>query len=90
VLICPDCQAAHDWQADLDQCAQCGSRRLVRRLGEVECRACGFVATPDEAGDAGPGTGPATAPGLAEEVALALDRVLGRGAGDAMQLPARG
>ena len=81
VLVCPDCQVSHDWQADLDRCAQCGSTRLTRRLGEVECHDCGFVAPPDEAGEAGTDDGPSGAPGLAEEVALALERVLGRRAG---------
>lgn len=89
VLICPECQATHDWQADLDQCAHCGSTGLVRRLGEIECRACGFVASPDEAAEPDPGTDPAAAPGLAEEVALALDRVLGRGAGAGVRVPAQ-
>ena len=77
VLVCPRCQAAHDWTADLDHCGQCGSVRLVRRLGEVECRECGLLISPESA----PGS-PADdgqAPGLSEEVALALDRVLGRG-----------
>jgi hypothetical protein len=60
---------------------------LVRRLGEVECRDCGDVREPSA-----PSTGPisgvspaaspdadlAAAPGLAEEVELALARVLGR------------
>jgi hypothetical protein len=114
VLICPTCQGIHDWKADLDQCGQCGGVRLVRRLGEVECRDCGFVAAPEvgagaevghgaEVGDgakmaavpelAGVGAGRdddrpglpvmsgAEAPGLSEEVARALDRVLGRGPG---------
>jgi hypothetical protein len=102
VLVCPDCQRAPGLTADLDRCRKCGGVRLVRRLGEVECRGCGFVAPPEgaaaveltlpaeragaeragvaSAGDGGapeaPGGG--TAPGLAEEVALALDRVLGR------------
>jgi hypothetical protein len=121
VLICPTCQGMHDWKADLDPCGRCGSVRLVRRLGEVECRDCGHVVTPE--GGAGHGLraapavavpagvgvgagglaaitgagvgrdavmpGPssaevpvlsgAEAPGLSEEVARALDRVLGRG-----------
>ena len=127
VLICPTCQGMHDWKADLDQCSQCGSVRLVRRLGEVECRECGFVAAPEvatvpemaglpgaaagpDAAVSGPVAGPvavpvaprgvtaagvgrdgdmpglpvmsgAEAPGLSEEVARALDRVLGRGPG---------
>jgi hypothetical protein len=111
VLVCPGCQAAPGWTADLDRCPQCGSVRLVRRLGEVECRQCGHVVPPEEpagemealrggvslaaaggvawagqngvtvggVGGALPGTGPA--PGLAEEVALALERVLGRSGG---------
>jgi hypothetical protein len=119
VLICPTCQGIHDWKTDLDQCGRCGSVRLVRRLGEAECRDCGYVATPDlstvpeavavpggvavpgrvavgggMAGRGGvaavTGTGAgrddelpclsgAEAPGLSEEVARALERVLGRG-----------
>jgi len=116
VLICPTCQGVHDWKADLDECSRCGSVRLVRRLGEVECRACGFVVAP--AGGVAPARGVAApdavaapegvagagvgrdaevpglsgtevsglsglsggeAPGLSEEVARALERVLGRG-----------
>ncbi len=86
VLICPQCQASHDWAADMDRCAHCSGIHLLRRLGETECRDCGAVGAvhlpaprpgsglgPD-AGHAGPGT----APGLAEEVELALARVLGR------------
>jgi hypothetical protein len=88
--------------AELDRCPVCLSAHLVRRLGEVECRDCGYVRDPGSAsGDAGPVTGvPAGAaapaagspgageprpepdfgetPGLAEEVELALARVLGR------------
>ena len=55
VLICPQCQSGRDWASDLDRCPRCGSVRLVRRLGEVECRACGQVG---EAGES-PGGGPA-------------------------------
>ncbi len=46
VLICPGCQAAVDWTADLDRCAVCSSVHLVRRLGEAECRDCGSVGQP--------------------------------------------
>jgi hypothetical protein len=57
VLICPGCQAVVDWTADLDRCAVCSSVRLVRRLGEAECRDCGSVGQPlaaaTLAGDAG-------------------------------------
>jgi ribosomal protein L40E len=87
VLVCPGCQAADDWKADLDKCRTCGSAHLVRRLGEVECRDCGATLPPvPEGGEphvAGRPPGlPVTdqAPGLSEEVALALERVLGRGA----------
>jgi hypothetical protein len=82
VLVCPDCQADPGLAAELDHCRTCGSVRLVRRLGEVECRACGFVAPPGTGGGE-PAVARAgdAAPGLAEEVALALERVLGRGSG---------
>jgi hypothetical protein len=89
VLVCPGCQQNADWTADMDKCGQCGSAHLVRRLGEVECRDCGAVISPAEApgllgAPLAAGTGePAAggrAPGLSEEVALALERVLGRGA----------
>jgi uncharacterized Zn finger protein (UPF0148 family) len=109
VLICPQCQSGRDWASDLDRCPSCGAVRLVRRLGEVECRDCGQVresadtpaADVPAAADApapagaprplsrGPGEGEAptdaddpaaagdSAAALAEEVARALDRVLG-------------
>ena len=82
VLICPGCQAAGEWVADLDRCQVCASIRLVRRLGEVECRECGSVGEPAMAGPAteiaataGDGI---TAPGLAEEVEQAIAKVLRR------------
>ena len=81
VLVCPGCQASVDWTADLDKCSQCGGVHLVRRLGEVECRDCGTTVPPDgslAARSVRPGA--VRAPGLSEEVALALERVLGRGA----------
>ena len=76
VLVCPGCQAVHDWTAELDRCADCGSSLLVCRLGEVECRDCGHVRAADGVGEdhAAP-----AAPGLSEEVAEALDRVLRKG-----------
>ena len=107
ILICPGCQDAADWTAELDRCSRCSSVRLVKRLGEVECRDCGAIVAPEGAGEPefadGPGgarpeggSGAAgTDPGgaglesaglegggrgadLSEEVARALDRVLGR------------
>ena len=84
VLVCPGCQASADWTADLDKCRQCSSAHLVRRLGEVECRDCGMTVPPDGAPGAAPtasaGPAAARAPGLSEEVAMALERVLRRGA----------
>ncbi len=95
VLICPACQSTVDWSAELDQCPVCSSVHLVRRLGEVECRDCGDVREPSPAAagvspisgvspdassaSAGGDTGFGETPGLAEEVELALARVLGRG-----------
>jgi hypothetical protein len=87
VLVCPDCQSGRDWAADLDRCPVCSGVRLIRRLGEVECKDCGHVRVPDTpAAETAIGLGPAAgehparadsaAPGLAEEVARALDRVL--------------
>jgi len=124
VLVCPACQASVDWMSELDRCPVCSSAHLVRRLGEVECRDCGYVSEPgavtasagtgpagvggvvaggsemlaggtgvlagsgsgpgpgSEAGHSGPGPRPepgfGETPGLAEEVELALERVLGR------------
>lgn len=74
VLICPDCQAGRNWAADLDHCPVCSSARLVRRLGEVECKDCGHVRGEQAPGQGSAGADPA--PGLAEEVARALERVL--------------
>jgi hypothetical protein len=94
VLICPTCQSSSEWMGELDRCPVCLSLHLVRRLGEVECRDCGYVRDPGSPASAGPipGVAPGAAPpggtraepelaetpGLAEEVELALARVLGR------------
>src|SRR5580692_2280846 len=117
ILICPGCQDAADWIAELDRCSRCSSVHLVKRLGEVECRDCGTIVAPEGTGQAGladdlagsagaagaagaapedesgaAGAGLDSEPGLAgagpedagrgadlsEEVARALDRVLGR------------
>jgi hypothetical protein len=56
--------------------------RLVRRLGEVECRDCGQVRDAESTLPAA-GTDPAPGhseevTGLSDEVARALERVLGR------------
>ncbi len=87
VLICPACQDTWDWRADLDSCGVCASVRLIRRLGEAECRDCGAVG--DSAVGASPGLigvlhdDPAASPGLAEEVEQALTKVLRRTPGPA-------
>jgi hypothetical protein len=46
VLVCPACQEAADWTADLESCARCGTVHLIRRLGQVECLDCGLVREP--------------------------------------------
>jgi hypothetical protein len=80
VLICPGCQAGGDWVGDLDRCQVCASIRLVRRLGEVECRDCGFVGDPAavvSAADLSCGAADGIIPpGLAEEVEQAIAKVL--------------
>jgi hypothetical protein len=84
VLICPACQEAADWTADLEHCAKCRSARLIRRLGQVECLDCGLVREPEASLVPAGGADPAgSAPGasdtaLADEVSQALDRLLGR------------
>jgi hypothetical protein len=62
VLICPDCQSAGEWVADLDRCRVCASIRLVRRLGEVECRECGNVGEPAFATSPAMSASPAVSP----------------------------
>jgi hypothetical protein len=100
VLVCPACQVSFDWRADLDHCPVCASLHLVRRLGETECRDCGWVRPSAPAGL--PGHLAALAPpparrelevsdasgvsDLALEVERALAKVLGRTAGS----PSRG
>jgi hypothetical protein len=70
VLVCPDCQRAHDWVADLDTCESCGSTMLVRALGETRCRQCSW--TKHAAGDTARGDST-----LSDEVAAALRRRFG-------------
>jgi hypothetical protein len=45
VLICPACQPVAD--GDLDRCARCGSRHLIRRLDQVECLDCRLIREPE-------------------------------------------
>ena len=76
VLVCPDCQRAHDWTGDLDRCPACGSTQLARALGVTTCRGCGQ--TFDESSPQAPAR---PVERLADEVAAALDRVLRRSEG---------
>jgi hypothetical protein len=71
VLVCPECQAAHDWVADLDRCASCDSTMLVRALGETRCRACSWTR------QAEPEPESRGADQLADDVAAALERRFG-------------
>ncbi len=84
VLICPACQEAADWTADLERCAKCRSAHLIRRLGQVECLDCGLVRDPEPSlvpaggADLSAGARGASDAALADEVSRALDRLLGR------------
>jgi ribosomal protein L32 len=78
VLVCPGCQESADWTADLESCGKCGSVRLIRRLGQVECLDCGLVREPAPALVPAPATWVGGDDALAEEVGRALDRLLRR------------
>ena len=74
VLICPDCFTAA--VPELDRCVRCGSAHLIRRLDQVECLDCRL--TRDAVTEPPPSAAAAASPGtLADEVARALNRVLG-------------
>ena len=77
MLICPECQQAANWAADLDSCQACGSIHLVRRLGEVECRDCGAIGQQAAAASHGGDVAEPSAEDLAAEVDRALAKVLG-------------
>ena len=89
VLICPDCQVAVDWAAELDRCQTCGSMHLVRRLGEVECRDCGAVGQPAEDVSVTQDGAIDRMADLAEEVERALAKVLGPSSAGATVSPSR-
>jgi hypothetical protein len=75
VLICPDCLAFA--APELDRCVRCDSAHLIRRLDQVECLDCRYVR--DAAQEPPPSlTAAAPAATLADEVARALERVLGQ------------
>lgn len=76
-LVCPDCQTDPTWTEVLARCEACASTAVWLRLGEVTCRGCGGSAivpgprsVPDPDG--------ADRARLGEDVAAAIDRVLGR------------
>jgi hypothetical protein len=74
VLICPDCYSAV--LGDLTRCPRCGSMRLIKRLGQVECLECRATRDADVA--AAVATAPPGADSnLSAEVARALERILG-------------
>lgn len=80
VLVCPCCQTGPDWAAELDRCARCEGTHLVRRLGEVECRDCGYLRWSDgefpfDLPDGGSARQLDGDPRLAEEVARALAKL---------------
>ena len=78
ILICPGCQDTADWMSEMDRCSRCSSVHLVKRLGEVECRDCGAIVTPEGSGDAVlADAGSAGAPG--EDPGGAGPAVAGRG-----------
>ncbi len=89
VLICPNCQVAYDWAADLDHCPVCASVHLLRRLGEVECRDCGAVGQPaSSAADViGPEGTSASSAGMAADLAEEVERALARVLGPSRQRP---
>jgi hypothetical protein len=79
VLVCPGCQEAGDWTADLEHCARCASAHLIRRLDQVECLDCGLVRVDSAVlAPVPPARDSGRDPGLADEVGRALDRLLGR------------
>jgi hypothetical protein len=78
VLICPECQSGRDWAGDLDRCAACSGARLIRRLGEVECKDCGHVRVPAP---------PAGLPAPEAETAASLSPGAGKHPGQAGSAP---
>ena len=81
VLVCPECQKDRDWTADLARCASCGSARLVRVLGNTQCKDCGAEdqVAPEKPG--APETAPESRSGittLSEDVHAALERHFGQ------------
>jgi len=74
VLVCPDCQGV-GWDADLDLCGSCGSTFLIKQLGDLVCRSCGRT---EELHFVDLAVGREVDADLSNDVAAALERVLGR------------
>ena len=55
-----------DWMSEMDRCSRCSSVHLVKRLGEVECRDCGAIVTPEGPGETGVAEAGLTEAGLPE------------------------
>jgi len=83
VLLCPECSSEPGWDASLDACPRCGSRRLVKALGEVSCRACGAVTEPD--GPDGPGGLDGLDGSRVRPVTAAVDEGLARAVEEALR-----
>jgi hypothetical protein len=74
VLICPGCYPTA--LTDLGRCSRCDSVRLVKRLDQIECLGCRLTWDADAEPAIRAPRGQDS--GLADEVASALARVLGR------------
>jgi hypothetical protein len=85
VLICPTCQSSVDWTGELDRCPVCSTVHLVRRLGEVECRDCGYVREPGNSGSAGVGPVGGAGSGLEPGVASGAGSSVASGAGSGVE-----
>jgi hypothetical protein len=85
VLICPTCQSSVDWTGELDRCPVCSTVHLVRRLGEVECRDCGYVREPGNSGSAGVGPVSGAGSGLEPGVASGAGSSVASGAGSGVE-----
>ncbi|MEX0873610.1 MAG: hypothetical protein WD646_11090 [Actinomycetota bacterium] len=49
ILVCPNCQERHpDWIKRAECCPECGSKRLMKSLGDRVCRACGHQWSDEE------------------------------------------
>jgi predicted amidophosphoribosyltransferase len=75
VLVCPTCARQPGWDEEADRCPACGSTSLRKALGVIRCSACGWA---NESKTTVGTVLPQRRPDLADEVAAAVERVLGR------------